>query len=148
MLFPFTGGGPMPNPDLPNDIISDYDEARSIASLSPRGAAAILRLVIQKLVIHLGERGDNLNEDIGTLVKKGLDSRVQKSLDIVRVIGGEAVHPGQLDLKDDIETVSSLFGLINLIAERMITEPKHVDELYKGLPETKKEQIRRRDAPK
>jgi hypothetical protein len=38
---------------------------------------------------------------------------VQQSLDIVRVIGNDAVHPGQIDLTDDIETATKLFVLIN-----------------------------------
>ena len=116
--------------------------------LSPRGAAALLRLAIQKLVIFLEEKGDNLNQDIGNLVEKGLSPKIQKSLDVVRVIGGEAVHPGVLDLRDDQKTVGDLFGFFNLICETMISQPKHVDELYEGLPESKKEQVRRRDTPK
>jgi hypothetical protein len=147
IIFPFTGGGPLPNSDLPKDIISDYEEARSIVSLSPRGAAAMLRLAIQKLVIFLGGKGDNLNHDIGELVKKGLNPKIQKSLDVVRVIGGEAVHPGVLDLKDDQKTVGEMFGLINVISETMISIPKHVEELYDGLPEKKIEAIRKRDTP-
>ena len=51
----------------------------------------------------MGEKGKDINTDIGNLVKKGLPIKVQESLDILRVIGNEAVHPGQLDLKDDIK---------------------------------------------
>jgi len=141
MLYPSGGGAP-----LPDDIRADYEEARAIVSLSPRGAAALLRLAIQKLCIHLGEPGENLNTDIANLVKRGLPGKVQKALDIVRVIGNEAVHPGQIDLKDDKQTANELFHLLNLIAEVMITQPKHVDELYESLPESKREAIRGRDA--
>jgi len=146
MIYPSTGGAPLPNPDLPKDIKGDYDEARLISSLSPRGAAALLRLAIQKLCRELGEKGEDLNTDIANLVKKGLDEKMQKALDSVRVIGNEAVHPGQMDLHDDAETVGKLFGLVNLIADAMITQPKHVEEIYQSLPETKKEQIRKRDS--
>jgi len=44
----------------------------------------------------------------------------------VRVIGNEAVHPGKLDLKDDRDTATRLFKLVNIIAEQMISNPKHV----------------------
>lgn len=145
MIYPSCAIGPLPNPDLPDDIKADYEEARSIVSLSPRGAAALLRLAIQKLCKHLGEEGKNLNTDIANLVKKSLPSKVQKSLDIVRVVGNEAVHPGQFDPKDNARIAGKLFSLVNLIAEVMITQPKHVDNLYKSLPEGKKKAIVKRD---
>jgi len=145
MIYPSCATAPLPNPDLPDEIKADYEEARSIVSLSPRGAAALLRLAIQKLCKHLGEKGENINTDIANLVKKGLPAKVQKALDIVRVVGNNAVHPGQIDLKDNVEIAEKLFDLVNLIAEVMITQPKHVDELYESLPQSQKEAIRKRD---
>ena len=146
MIHPNSGNAPLPNPDLPAEIKSDYEEARSIVSLSHRGAAALLRLAIQKLCKHLGEKGENINADIANLVKKGLPSKIQKALDIVRVIGNNAVHPGQIDLKDDNETAEKLFSLVNLITEVMITQTKHVDDLYdKSIPKEQKEAIDKRD---
>jgi len=146
MIYPVVGAAPIPNPDLPGDVKADYEEARSIASLSPRGAAALLRLAIQKLCRALGEKGEDLNNDIASLVKKGLNGRVQKALDSVRVIGNEAVHPGQMDLRDDADTAGKLFGLVNVVADAMISQPKHVDEIYEGLPESKRKAIEGRDA--
>lgn len=127
MVHPDSSTAPMPNSDLPDDIRQDFEEARSIINRSPRGAAALLRLCVQKLCAHLGESGKNINQDIAGLVKKGLNPRIQKSLDIVRVIGNEAVHPGELDLRDDPDTAAQLAKLVNIIADVMITQPKHID---------------------
>jgi hypothetical protein len=148
MIYPDFEGIQPPNQDLSNDIQSDYQEAASILQKSPRGAAALLRLAIQKLCGELGEKGKNINDDIKNLVTKGLPSAVQKSLDAVRVIGNDAVHPGQIDLKDNIETAKVLFKLVNIIAEKMITEPKEVEEIYNSLPEEKRQQIEARDGVK
>jgi hypothetical protein len=124
LYYPQRGKSPPVNPDTPEDIRHDYEEASSILDLSPRGAAALIRLGIQKLCKELGQPGKNINDDIGALVRNGLDSRVQQALDIVRVIGNEAVHPGHIDLRDDRATAETLFKLFNLIVEKMISEPK------------------------
>lgn len=145
MVHPNFEGVQTPNQDLSEDIKTDYQEAASILQKSSRGSAALLRLAIQKLCKELGEKGKNINDDIKELVAKGLPSAVQKSLDAVRVIGNEAVHPGQLDLKDDIDTAKALFKLVNLIADKMITEPKEVEAIYDSLPSDKKKQIEERD---
>jgi Domain of unknown function (DUF4145) len=146
MLYPAISTAPTAPIDLPEDIKGDYEEARTIVELSPRGASALLRLAIQKLCKHLGEPGKNINDDIASLVKKGLPVQVQQALDIVRVVGNNAVHPGQLDLKDDKETATQLFWLVNLIVEVMITQPKHVNMLYQMVvPESQRLAIQRRD---
>lgn len=145
LIYPQTGEVPPANKDLPEPIRRDYDEAGAILNASPRGAAALLRLAIQKLCIHLGEPGENLNKDIGALVAKGLSGTVQKALDAVRVIGNNAVHPGKIEMTDNREAAETLFRLVNLIAEKMISEQKHVDEFYDGLPEGIRLEIERRN---
>ena len=93
----------------------------------------------------LGEKGKNIDDDIASLVGKGLNPLVQQSLDVVRVIGNEAVHPGVMNLKDDRETAATLFGLVNAIAEQLITNPKTVQALYEKLPESKRVAIAARN---
>lgn len=146
MIYPSSGGAEPPNRDLGDEIIRDYEEARSIASQSPRGAAALLRLALQKLCKNLGYPGKDINKDIQAMVIDGLPPKVQEALDSVRVIGNEAVHPGTLDIKDDRETANKLFRLINFIAAKMITEPREIDQLYRSLPKDKLAGIKARDA--
>jgi len=144
MVYPNRGNAPVPNPDMPEDVKKDYEEAASIYTQSPRGAAALLRLAIQKLCVELGGKGKNINEDIKTLVKNGLPGKVQQSLDIVRVTGNHAVHPGQIDT-DDPEVAGKLFVLLNVITEYMISMPKKIDDMYSELPENDKDHIEKRD---
>jgi hypothetical protein len=66
-------------------------------------------------------------------------------MDVLRVVGNNAVHPGQIDLKDDKATALKLFDALNLIVERLISTPKKIAELFDGLPETALEQIEKRD---
>ena len=144
MLYPDTGNAPFPNSEMPESVKKLYIEAASIHTKSPRGAAALLRLAIQILCFELGEPGKNINIDIASLVKKGLPTIVQRSLDIVRVTGNDAVHPGQIDT-DDSETVSQLFELVNVIIEYMIALPNKVSGLYSKLPKDKIDGINKRD---
>lgn len=145
LVFPTVKQEVQPNPDLPDDITRDFEEARSIVGLSPRGAAALLRLCVQKICIHLGEDEGNINNAIKNLVSKGLNPLIQQSLDIIRVIGNEAVHPGTIDMNDDRDTANQLFGLINSIADQMISHPKSVSSLYEKLPEEKRKAIEDRN---
>jgi len=145
MIYPTSSIAPLPVENMPPNVAEDYNEARNIASFSPRASAALLRLALQKLVIHLGEKGKDLNEAIGNLVKIGLPTTIQQALDCVRVIGNNAVHPGELDLKDDKETAIALFGLVNMIVNVMITQPKEVKELYDKIPKGAKNAIAKRD---
>lgn len=134
-----------PNDDLDDDIKKDYMEAAEIFNKSPRGAAALLRLALQKLLKQLGEKGEKINDDIKNLVSKGLNPTIQKGLDFVRVTGNNAVHPGQIDLDDNKEIAEKLFQVINFIAEKTITEKKEIESLFDGLPEEEKQKISKRD---
>jgi hypothetical protein len=130
---------------MPDDVKADYEEARRVVALSPRGACALLRLAVQKLCVDLGEAGEKINDDIASLVEKGLPVEVQEALDSLRVIGNEAVHPGELDLRDDVETATALFDLLNYVVKDRIAEPKERRRIFGLLPEKKREAIARRD---
>jgi len=94
---------------------------------------------------HLGEKGKELNEDIGALVKKGLSPLAQQALDICRVVGNNAVHPGEISLDDTPEIASNLFEMINFITEDRITRPRQIEALYHKLPEGALKAIEKRD---
>lgn len=130
---------------MPMDVRADYEEARAIVALSPRGACALLRLAVQKLGGELGESGKNIDSDIASLVNKGLDVEVQQALDSLRVIGNNAVHPGEMDLTDDTETATALFTLLNFIVEDRIAQPKKRKAIFDKLPEGARAAIQKRN---
>lgn len=146
LMFPDQTSTEIAHPDMPADVRADYLEATKVLAASPRSAAALLRLAVQKLCVHLGKPGKDINQDIASLVADGLDSRIQKALDALRVIGNEAVHPGTMDISDDTATAAELFKLLNFIVERMISLPRKLDAIYDGLPAAKLEGIAQRDA--
>ena len=132
--------------DVNTSTFKDFNEARRVFSVSARSSAALLRLVVQKLCRHLGYPGRNINTDIGSMVADGkLSPLVQQALDSVRVIGNEAVHPGQIDFDDNPEVALQLFTLINFIVSKMITEPRQIQEIYNNLPSEVLQGIERRD---
>jgi len=146
LVFPAKEYAIKAHDDMPDDVRTDFEEAATIIDNSPRGSGALLRLAIQKLMPHIGGKGDNLNDDIGLLVIKGLDIKIQQALDIVRVTGNNAVHPGQIDLKDDKPTVLKLFDLVNVIVESQISAPKHISAMYTSLlPQSARQAIDKRD---
>jgi hypothetical protein len=147
MVYPDATSAPLPNPDLPEDIRDIYLEAASISVKSPRGAAALLRLAVQMLCIALGEKGKKIDDDIASLVRKGLPEEIQQALDSVRVIGNNFVHGGQIDV-DGPEVVNQLFYLVNYIAEDRITMPQKVKKIFTGLPQANIDAIQKRDARK
>lgn len=135
----------LPNEDMPSVVRELFEEAREIVEKSPKGAAALLRLAIQHICKELGESGKNIDKDIASLVSKGLNPTVQQALDVVRVVGNESVHPGEIDLNDNKDIAVQLFNLVNLICDQMISHPNKVKELYAGLPKNKLAGIRARD---
>lgn len=143
-VYPACSTAPRANTDMPEGIKADYDEAAAIYAQSPRGAAALLRLAVQKLLIHLGQPGKNINSDIAALVAAGLPRQIQQALDVVRITGNNAVHPGQLDT-DDVSVAQQLFPLVNLIVEYQISMPAQIDALYRALPANALSAIQIRD---
>lgn len=149
MVYPNVSIVTEANPDLSEEIKSLYNEAALILSLSPKGATALLRLSLQKLLVQIGKSGKNINADIKELVAQGLSPKIQQALDLLRVAGNNAVHPGQIDFEDSPDVAKSLFKVLNLIAEEMISKPKEIEGLYGEIvPDETKLHIKQRDEKK
>lgn len=101
-------------------------------------------MAVELLCSHLGEKGD-INQSIANLVKKGMSVKIKQALDIVRVVGNKAVHPGVMDLNETPETAHALFELINVIVDSLISEPKRINEIFESLPHSSLKAIAQRD---
>ena len=132
---------------MPDDVKDLYNEARSIVQLSPKGSCAILRLALQILCNRLAGQDEKKKIDgaIKKLVENGLPSTLQKAMDTVRIIGDEAVHPGEINIDDNKDFAITMFRLINIIIEKMIVEPQEIDDRYNLMPSNKLEGIEHRD---
>ena len=147
MLFPDVSVSIVPENDMPHDVRADFEEAKAVFQKSPKASAALLRLALQKLLKHLGEPGENINKDIGSLVEKGkLNVGVQRAADTVRITGNNAVHPGVMNDEDIDYIAAKMFDLINFIVKKTITEPREIEEIYNSTPEGARNAITRRDA--
>lgn len=145
LIFPAPKVVEFSNVDMPLEVKDLYEEASNIVNASPKGACAILRLALQKLMIHLNCKGKNMNDDIAELVKQGLPAKLQQAFDVVRVVGNHSVHPGELNVDDNPEIAYSLFSLLNIICDSMISQPKKISEKFDLLPKRDQENIEQRN---
>jgi hypothetical protein len=135
-----------PNDDMPDEVKKLYRESAQVLSISPRAAAALLRLGLQILLGAVGGDGKNINDDIKKIVALGVEPETQRALDILRVFGNNGTHPGKIKLDEDPGLVHKMYGLMNYITDRLITQKNQINELFEGLPEGIKDQIKLRDS--
>lgn len=141
LVYPGISQAPHPEENMPADIEIDFEEARQVFGHSPRAAAALLRLCVQKLCQELlGKKGD-IHKQIGELVDKGLPSRVLKAFDTIRIFGNESVHPGTVNLNDTPDVALALFSLLNMAVRHCITEDKELEAIRALTPEAKRREI-------
>jgi hypothetical protein len=122
VLWPAATSAPACAIDMPADVRADFEEARQIVDRSPRSAAALLRLCLLKLSRHLGRSDTGIGELSRSLVVADLPDAARQALQAVRA-EGDAAAPGELDPRDDRKSALALFDLVNVVVERMISEP-------------------------
>lgn len=131
MVFPDTGTAPQATEYMSTDIRKIYDEASRVLSKSPRSAAALLRLALEKQCKELGSTGKNLHEDITFIVEtKNVSSEVEDAMNDLRIAGNLAVHAGIINLHEDEKNVPIMFDLINFIIEELIARPQKRKEFH------------------
>lgn len=146
IVYPLKISVQLPNEDLNAQSKKLYLEAAIILDDSPKGATALLRLALQHLLIQLGGKGKDINEDIKKLVAAGLSPKIQQALEMLRVVGNNAVRLGSIDLDDNKEIALKLFQILNFIAREMITQPREINDIFDDIiPEGVTQKINKRD---
>lgn len=140
MVFPKHPNGQEPSPDMPDDVRDVYLEADSVLELSPKSAAALLRLALQMLLkdVLQDKATDYIDRDIKQLKTMTGNDTLIKALDTVRVFGNESVHPGTIDLNETTEDAEYLFTVLNMIVEYLISQPRRLNEMFEQIPPRKR----------
>ncbi len=136
MVYPLTSAAPPINPDIPQEFTETYNEAAKIFSLSPKGSAALLRLCLQKVCNYLtGNESETIKNNIMALQKtKLIPEALIQMAHTLRVMGNEAVHPGEIDFDDTPEIAYKLFGFINFFMDAVLSREKEIKEFFESQP--------------
>lgn len=150
-MFPLTQVGDLPSTDMPPSIRELYEEAATVAAVSPRAGAALARATVERLIKHLdteAKPGDTLEKRIERL-KLRVSSDLRTMLHVVRITGNDILHsaePGALALMalDDTEgpqLLSLLLETANDLVDELITRQQTVQALHNKLPEWVQEKL-------
>jgi hypothetical protein len=102
----------------PAFVEEDVEEAAAILNESPRGATALMRVCIQKLMPLLKQDGEKLNDSMSSLVRKGLEVEIQQAMEVLQVLGNDPVQPTGLDTQEDKEMALRFVDSLKAILER------------------------------
>ena len=104
-------------------VEEDFEKAAAILNKSPRGAIALMRVCIQKLMPLLKQDGENLNDTMSSLVRKGLEVEIQQAMEVLQVLGNDPGQPTSLDTQEDKEMALRFVDSLKAILERrMLTK--------------------------
>ena len=110
----------------PELVEEDLEEAAAILNKFPRGAAALMRVCIQKLVPLLEDNGKEFNQRVSSLVRKGLEMEMQQAEEVLQVLRGDSAQLNSLESQADRETALRLLDSLKAVLERRM--PKTQDE--------------------
>lgn len=93
---------------VPDDIISDYNEACQVLEISPKASAALSRRCLQHLLHRNGYKGGNLAVEINSVLNESDPTRILPSstksvLDAIRNFGNFSAHP--IDDKTSLQII-------------------------------------------
>jgi hypothetical protein len=105
----------------PELVEEDLEEAAAILNKFPRGAAALMRVCIQKLVPLLEDNDKELNQRISSLVRKGLEMEMQQAMDVLQVLRSDPVQLSRLESQADKKTILRFLDSLKEVLERRMS---------------------------
>src|SRR6202047_692475 len=109
----------------PELVEEDLEEAAAILNEFPRGATALMRVCIQKLVPLLQDSGKELNQRVSSLVRKGLEMEMQQAMDVLQVLRSDPVQLSQLESQADKETTLRFLDSLKEVLERRMSQNRN-----------------------
>ncbi len=130
IVYPSDAIVPLPSSDMPLNVTKDYKEASTIATSSPRAAIILLRSAVEKMCIHLGQPGKNLDKDIRALVKaQKLNIDQERVLKITQLLGNAGTHGEGTEGELDLNQALAVFSFLNYIVDQLISVPKQIEKM-------------------
>jgi Domain of unknown function (DUF4145) len=103
------------------EVSEDFEEAAAILNKFPRGAAALTRVCIQNMMPLFEENAKNLDENISSLVRKGLEVEIQQAMDVLQVVRKNPSQTTEVGLKEENEAAKIfLTSLTQILKRRML----------------------------
>lgn len=126
---------PQPNNDMPEGIKNLYNEAALIFDLSPRSAAVLLRLCVQRLLQACGYKG-SIHKMLKDAKEIGTDMDLITMMDACREIGNYSAHEEPELSQEKIKNTRLLFKALNIIVRHYQTWEKDKKEVASQLAPT------------
>ena len=90
----------------------------AILNKFPRGAAALTRICIQKMMPLVKANAKNPDENFSSLVRKGLEVEIQQAMDVLQVIRRNPGQESDVDLRDETAIATRMLESLKEILER------------------------------
>jgi hypothetical protein len=127
IVYPLTFVGPSPATGMPDGVRRLFDDARAVGRQSPRAAVALMRVALERLVPGAGTLHTRI-----TSIATG--AHVQRSMDLVRVIGNAALHDDEkVDFDPGPDVAVKLMELMNILIDVHLQE-RPIQELRSIVP--------------
>lgn len=119
-----------PNEYMPKELKTIYNEAKSISKLSPRSSSALLRYILEQLLIKKfpSFKSQKLCDMLNAPeLKHEIGAELVKIGDSLRIIGNKSIHNGlEININELEDNIDKLFDWINCLSNELF---KNYDEI-------------------